>query len=112
MLRSRILFDRKIRSRRNDTDSVDGHTAVTKEKKLTKVITIDGNNNTNDSHISSINHTGLHRQHISISRLRMSNSNFDFIEPCDIAEELNNEVDSLDSLEIKNWRYHLTNNRF
>jgi len=32
-------------------------------------------------------------------------NNFDFIVPCDI------EDDSLDSQEIKNWRYHLTRNR-
>lgn len=35
-------------------------------------------------------------------------SNFDFIESCDIDEH----VDSLESVKIKNWRYHLTNNKF
>lgn len=39
-------------------------------------------------------------------------NNFDFIEPCDMVDDLNNEIDSLDSIEIKNWRYHLTNNKF
>jgi hypothetical protein len=107
MFRSKILIDRRARRRRDENDSHDGHSTVTKEK-VTKIKTIDGNNN------SSTNNDVSYRQQINISRLRMSNnnSNFDFIEPCDIADELNNEVDSLDSLEIKNWRYHLTNNRF
>lgn len=59
---------------------------ITKDNELNKSIrTIDGNNNRSD------------------------NDNFDFIEQCD---DLNNEIDSLDSIEIKNWRYHLTNNKF
>lgn len=41
------------------------------------------------------------------NRTNISN-NFDFIEPCDIDDE----VDSLDSLEVKNWRYHLTSKKF
>lgn len=112
MFRSRILVDRKMRRRRgngNDNDSIDGNSTGTKEK-ITKTKTIDGNNNNSINNNSNI--SGIHRQHISISKLRMSNRNFDFIEPCDIVDELNNEVDSLDSVEIKNWRYHLTNNRF
>ncbi|KAL7025244.1 hypothetical protein ACKWTF_013412 [Chironomus riparius] len=110
MFRSKILIDRR-RKRRDESDSHDGHSTVTKDK-ITKIQTIDGNNN-NNNNVSSTNNDVSYRQQISISRLRMNNnSNFDFIESCDIADELNNEVDSLDSLEIKNWRYHLTNNRF
>lgn len=43
----------------------------------------------------------------SNNRTVLSN-NFDFIEPC----EIEGEIDSLGSQRIKNWKYHLTNNKF
>ncbi|KAG5671563.1 hypothetical protein PVAND_001756 [Polypedilum vanderplanki] len=101
MFRSKFLFDRK--SRRENASE----TNSTKET-VVKVKTIDGNNN--NSNFSRNNSTYRVRS-INHQQSRLG-SNFDFIEPCDIVDDLNNEVDSLDSLEIKNWRYHLTNNRF
>ena len=95
MFRSRFIFDRRFRKRNDNVDrssnSGNKSSNATKETNKTsssRVRTVDGNNN------------------------RRDNNNFDFIEPCDIVDDLNNEIDSLDSLEVKNWRYHLTNNKF
>jgi hypothetical protein len=94
MFRSRFIFDRRFRKRNDNVDNSNHHENTTQTKDTNKnsssrVRTIDGNNNNS-----------------------RRDNNFDFIEPCDIVDELNNEIDSLDSLEVKNWRYHLTNNKF
>lgn len=90
MFRSRLIIDRKFRRRNQNLDISNSNFTTSNATKETnsRVRTIDGNNNTR------------------------RDNNFDFIEPCDIVDDLNNEVDSLDSLEVKNWRYHLTNNKF
>lgn len=46
------------------------------------------------------------------NNIHMMNNNFDFIETCDIIEHQNNTDNSLESLKFKNWKYHLTNNKF
>lgn len=93
MFRSRLIIDRKFRRRNRNLDVSSGNISSSNATKETnskiRTVTVDGNNN--------------------FSRRE---NNFDFIEPCDIVDDLNNEIDSLDSLEVKNWRYHLTNNRF
>lgn len=105
MFRSSIFGDRKVKTRTSSHDS-----NSTKEKTI-KVKTVDGNNNNNNVHKNHNNNNNSSSRFSHINRSRLDN-NFDFIEPCDIEDELNNEIDSLDSIEIKNWRYHLTNNRF
>lgn len=91
MFRSRLIIDRKFRRRNRNLDTSSGNISSSNATKETnnKIRTIDGNNN-----------------------FTRRENNFDFIEPCDIVDDLNNEIDSLDSLEVKNWRYHLTNNKF
>ena len=88
------MFDRKFKFRRRDNNldrsnnnSSRDNNSTKETNKSNRIRTIDGNN-------------------------KRDNNNFDFIEPCDIVDDLNNEIDSLDSIEIKNWRYHLTNNKF
>lgn len=94
MFRSRVIFDRKLwrKKKSNISKSPSNNSSATKEnnRNSSRIRTIDGNNN----------------------NTRRDNNNFHFIEPCDIVDDLNNEIDSLDSIEIKNWRYHLTNNKF
>jgi hypothetical protein len=88
MFRSRLLIDRRIlRTRRTQDNSAANISEQTtpREENNNSRRQIDKNNN---------------------FRTTISN-NFDFIEPCDV-----DAVDSLDSLEVKNWKYHLTNNKF
>lgn len=85
MFRSRIILDRRFtRIRRSPKPATENEGKSSSEQNKKQVN--DKNNN----------------------RTTISN-NFDFIEPCDV---IGDEINSLDSLEIKNWRYHLTNNKF
>lgn len=88
MFRSRLLIDRRIlrtrRTRRSST--TDAPPSSPQDSNNNRKVTIDSNNNFRTTF----------------------NNNFDFIEPDDV------DVvgDSINSVEIKNWKYHLTNNKF
>lgn len=43
---------------------------------------------------------------IDSNNINVSSNNFDFVD-----EDNDDDIYEVDSLEIKNWRYHLTNNR-
>lgn len=43
---------------------------------------------------------------IDSNNINVSSNNFDFVD-----EDDDDDIYEVDSLEIKNWRYHLTNNR-
>lgn len=83
MFRSRLLIDRRLFRTRHTRE---GSPTDTERNNRISKLSQDNNNNL----------------HSNIS------NNFDFVEPCDIDKE----IDSLDSLKIKNWKYHLTNNKF
>lgn len=87
MFRSRILIDRRFtRTRRSGETNRTENTERNSKEPTSRAQFRDNNNN---------------------NRTVLSN-NFDFIEQCDIE----GENDSLESMKIKNWRYHLTNNKF
>lgn len=88
MFRSRLLIDRRIFRTRRDNSPTESELKTPKEQ-----------NNKREWQVNDDKNNNL--------RTTISN-NFDFIEPCDI-DEAN---DSLESLKIKNWKYHLTNNKF
>lgn len=94
MIRSRLIIDRsvvKIRPKNKPNEPKDDAGAIQSNEepsKSSKGKAMDSNTNNN-------------------SNRNTNKNNFDFIVPCDIGDE----IDSLDSLEIKNWRYHLTTNR-
>lgn len=90
MFRSRLLIDRRIfqiRRTRNDSPTGDVENSREQTTKGEWHVT-DGNNNIN-------------------LRAKASN-NFDFMEPFNVDED----VDSFESMKIRNWKYHLTNNKF
>lgn len=84
MFRSRLLIDRRLFRTRNNREASPTDAEI--NNRISK-LSQDSNNNNIRTDISN---------------------NFDFIEPCDIDKQ----VDSLESLKIKNWKYHLTNNKF
>lgn len=86
MFRSRLLIDRRIFRARQSRENSPMENETSSRRQLA-----DNNNNINNN----------------LRRTTLSN-NFDFIEPCDIEDQ----IDSLESVKIKNWRYHLTNNKF
>lgn len=45
------------------------------------------------------------------NNIKVSSNNFDFVDDHDDDDDDNDDIYEVDSLEIKNWRYHLTNNR-
>ena len=90
MFRSRGLIDRRltrVRRRSGDTNPIENTGQSFKEPNRAQFR--DSNNNRT-----------------------VLNNNFDFIEPCDIDGVIDGKIDSLESMKIKNWRYHLTNNKF
>lgn len=87
MFRSRLLIDRRIfQVRRTRNDSPSGDIEISREPTTKGEWHVtDGNNNSRSK----------------------NNSNFVFTEPFTVDDD-----DSLESMKIKNWKYHLTNNKF
>lgn len=95
MFRSRVFIDRRILRVRppRDASPSEVNRASMEQNFKTKKQVLDASDN-----ITNFNNF----------RTATSN-NFDFIEPFHVGGD---ENDSLESLKIKNWRYHLTNNKF
>lgn len=91
MFRSRLLIDRRLTRRQRTTSPADNFGRTSKEPTSGRFHdrVADSNNN----------------------RTAISN-NFNFVEPKDFIGPFDDDVKSLHSLQIKNWRYHLTNNKF